>query len=485
MFVDGIAFEVTVSQKIKFITTHYLPIRTSNDLAESLKETIRLYQRGGFKVQTLLMDGEFEKVKTLLPEVIVNTTSAGEHVGEVERHIRTIKERTQGITNTLPFRTMPARMMVELIYFCTMWLNAIPNRNGVTQQFSPREIVVRQQVDYKKHCQVPFGAYCEVFEDRDQTNTMASCTRGAISLGPTGNMQGTYKFFCLTTGRVIKRQQFKELPMPGSIIRKLEQWDGDTNIGALTFADRRGNPYQWNKEYSDTRTDKEDDRGDNAEFPGVVVEDNINEALNEDEGDDVREQAARAAENANLDAEQPQITFGRRQVRPNEQALIQEILAGHNTGPDKDGIEGTADQVGDPEETTQDKPEPMEQHEPRRSTRQNRGRRITERYAAEFQGNGPEGTAILTLGEEDQEVAALTEEETNEHIMGVIMTQYAWRAGLKRFRKKGKDAMSDELGKLHNMQTFIPVHRNQLTEEEEQKAVESLMFLKEKRDQTI
>lgn len=62
---------------------------------------------------------------------------------------------------------------------------------------------------------------------------MASQTQAAISLGPTGNLQGTYKFLCLTTGLVIKRQQFKELPMPGSVIRQLKNWERGGTMGAL------------------------------------------------------------------------------------------------------------------------------------------------------------------------------------------------------------------------------------------------------------
>ncbi|KAL7460647.1 hypothetical protein ACHAXS_001093 [Conticribra weissflogii] len=232
MLVSGTAFVVTVSRDI---TTHYLPSRTSDDLAQSLKQTIRLYQQGGFKVQTLLMDGEFEKVKGHIPEVVVNITGTGEHVGDVERHIRTIKEQSLGISNTLPFKKIPARMVIKLVYFCTIWLNVVPSRSEVSTEYSPREVVVRQLVDHRKHWQVPFGAYCKVFEDQERTNTMASQTRGAISLGPTGNMQGTYKFFCLTTGRIIKRRQFTKVPMPGSIIKKLEDWDGSKEVGNLVL----------------------------------------------------------------------------------------------------------------------------------------------------------------------------------------------------------------------------------------------------------
>ena len=57
------------------------------------------YARGGFVVNLMLMDQEFEKIKDALPLVEVNTTAAREHVPEIERHIRTIKERVRATTS--------------------------------------------------------------------------------------------------------------------------------------------------------------------------------------------------------------------------------------------------------------------------------------------------------------------------------------------------------------------------------------------------
>ncbi len=507
MFVDGIAFVVTVSRGLKFITTHYLPTRTADDLAQSLKETIKIYERGGFRVQTLLMDGEFEKIKQKLPEVIVNTTAAGEHVGEVERHIRTIKERGRGVMCTLPYKRMPARMVVELVYFCAMWLNALPNRNGVSEDYSPRELVVRQRMDYKKHCQVPFGAYCEVFEDRDRTNTMASRTRGAICLGPTGNMQGTYKFLCLDSGKVINRRQFKELPMPASVIRKVEDMGKRGTAGNLVFSDRNGVPFPWNDDPGEAETDRAPPEQDGtiAEFPGVPIEMDC-EVENTEEGDvdGEQEQAALAAANANLDVEQPQLTFGRRHITANEEAIIRDILEGETQAEEDGYMEGDADTDEDedrnetggeqdggdatePEHAVDNAPDitQTEQAGPdlRRSGRRNKGKRETHTFAEEFQGDGE--MQLLAIGEEDQEIAPLAEHEVEEHIVGVVMTQYMIGQGLKLFQRRGEEAITSELGKLHNMQTFVPVHRSELTDEEHKRAVGSLMFLKEKRDQSI
>ena len=90
------------------------------------------------------MDGEFESLKKEMPLVTINITAAKEHVSEVERKIRQIKERTHGIINTLPYKKLPHKMVIHLIYFITLCLNAVPIKNGISQEFSPWELINRQ-----------------------------------------------------------------------------------------------------------------------------------------------------------------------------------------------------------------------------------------------------------------------------------------------------------------------------------------------------
>ena len=91
-FVDGTAFLITVSRQIKFITAEHVQVRTATSLSKHLTRVLQVYGRAGFKVRTILMDGEFEKVRNLMPCVECNMTVAKEHVSEAERTIRTIKE---------------------------------------------------------------------------------------------------------------------------------------------------------------------------------------------------------------------------------------------------------------------------------------------------------------------------------------------------------------------------------------------------------
>ena len=47
-FVDGVAFLVTLSRRIRLTTVEHIPGRRARVLADSLKKIIRIYARGGF-----------------------------------------------------------------------------------------------------------------------------------------------------------------------------------------------------------------------------------------------------------------------------------------------------------------------------------------------------------------------------------------------------------------------------------------------------
>ncbi len=103
-------------------------------LAITLEQVLKVYARGGFAVQTMMMDMEFEKLVDLLPNVEINTTAAREHVGEIERKIRVIKERAIGTINTLPYLQLPRLMIIELMHFCIMWMIVFPVKSGISKK---------------------------------------------------------------------------------------------------------------------------------------------------------------------------------------------------------------------------------------------------------------------------------------------------------------------------------------------------------------
>jgi hypothetical protein len=136
---------------------------------------------------------------------------------------------------------MPRLILIKLIHHVVLWLKAFPLKSGVSANLSPRKLVIRHKLDFAKHYQAQFGSYCKVHDEPMLTNSMTMRTTPAIVLGPTGNLQGTYKFFSLKTGKKIRQHKFTPYPMPDLVIRRVEKYGNDDALpGIFDFADRIG-----------------------------------------------------------------------------------------------------------------------------------------------------------------------------------------------------------------------------------------------------
>ena len=152
-------------------------------------------------------------------------------------------------------------MKIEFVYFIVLWLNTFLVRSGISSTYSPRELLVRWQLDYKEHCRVLPGTYCEVHAEPMPTNTMTPQTHECIALGPMGNLQGSIKFYCLTTGRVLRRCSFTPMPMPDRVIKQVNTIGvGEGQGRTFRFLNRRKEPFEW------TDSVPEDD----PEFQGLL-----------------------------------------------------------------------------------------------------------------------------------------------------------------------------------------------------------------------
>ena len=168
-----------------------------------------LYEQRGFQVTSIMADPEFEPLRTAFPQL--NTCGADEHVPEIERFIRTVKDRVRSVYHSLPYKYVPRLLLVHLVKAAVFWLNAFPHRDGISDQ-SPRYIMTGQTLNFQRHARLELGAYVQTHEEHD--NLMGPRTSGAICLGPTGNQQGGHWFLSLTSGARIICHRWTSLPAP-------------------------------------------------------------------------------------------------------------------------------------------------------------------------------------------------------------------------------------------------------------------------------
>ena len=93
-----------------------------------------------------------------------------EYVPEIERLIRTTKERHRARVNTLPCKIdrLPKLLKVHSVLQSAMCLHMFPRKEGVSNTISPHGLIRGRQLDYTVNCRLPFGAYCEVHDEPSQ-----------------------------------------------------------------------------------------------------------------------------------------------------------------------------------------------------------------------------------------------------------------------------------------------------------------------------
>ena len=123
MYINKLMFVVSTSRWIQFVTAEYVNERSKAALMAWIKEIINLYYTLKFKIATLLMDPEFYPMRDDIYELegtTLNTTSTKEHVTEIERTIRVLKERMGDLMTSLPYKQLPIRMVIDMVKFIAL-----------------------------------------------------------------------------------------------------------------------------------------------------------------------------------------------------------------------------------------------------------------------------------------------------------------------------------------------------------------------------
>ena len=497
MFVNGLAFLVTISRDIRLRTAEYLPTRTAKAIGSSINKVKKIYSRGGYIVNCLLMDQEFDKVEPEIDDSIeVNTSGARDHCPEIERSIRTIKERCRSVIAVSPFDYFPDQYVIHLVYFVTTMLNCLPSQSGLFGRYSPRELVFRRPVDYQKHLRFEFGAMVEASEDPTVTNTMASRTYRGLYLGNTFNIQGTHKVFDMKTGRVKKTRTVQQLPMPDSFIADVNKWGlrgkHDRAARKLEFLNRRKEKFDWdNDDMEDVGIVENEMIYPNipAEFPGLLFDREVSNDVIEAEPDlSDAEKAHAAAVNADIEEVNT----------PGVSSLIDEVIIDDDDDDDEyyqsERFAGvlptkveqeavTIEEVVDEDEMEDE--EEMSEEELGAILPTKRSRKPVQRMniATTNTKSYDDNTNVININIHEDVPRRLSEDEQVLQVLGVIMTQiYNIKNGIRKFGERGSESVMKELRGIDDLDTFFPVDANSLTKEQKQAALESLAFIIEKRN---
>lgn len=446
-FVNKQIFFLTLSRKIDFTAVNHLSSRKAPEIFKAFKDIYKYYLQRGFRITEVHADNEFGSLRSYIQDMPrgprLNLASANEHVPEIERRIRLVKERTRAIRHGLPFERLPSIMTVHIVLNVVKLLTYFPTKGGTSQLWSPRMIMAGKPLNFKKDLALEFGAYCQVHAHHMPRNSMKPRTQGGICLGPIGNEQGGYRFMSLQTGAKFTGFKWTQLPIPESVIKRVNTL-GKDQPRDLVFFDRHGNPIE---------------DADTVQIAGV---DGDTEDVNIEDDQDIADELQEIAEQEETDnaiRESNGEVIELQDVQPAQQQFDEPMT------PDPEPIVQEAPQV----RFEEPEPEPVAETQVRRSTRE---KRRPNDYVPSMKGK-KYSNAQFDVFDEMQ--------KTSPTVVATIMTQLSMRAGLKAWGEPAKRAVKDEMSQLHFRDTFRPRHWKDLTKEEKARLLESHLFLKKKR----
>ncbi|KAI2499682.1 Reverse transcriptase (RNA-dependent DNA polymerase) [Fragilaria crotonensis] len=535
-FVQGVGFLHTISRGIGFRTVAPVADRTRATILKEITSVISLYQDRGFRVCDVHADNEFECIRNAIRPTEMNIVPADGHVGEVERSIRTIKERLRTCVHGLPFKRLPKIMIRHMVIDVVRCLNQFPRKHGVSTTMSPATIVIGSGTPDFAAMRLEFGAYVQVFEDLDPTNTPRARSLGAIALNPTGNAQGDYYFMSLATGARLSRHRWIEVPIPDTAIARVEALaieDGQPLIqeAGLVVEWRPDQPIdesEYDRDYVPPNQNDDDvfditdyDPIDATELPDLAADNNdvmsdaerVPEAV-EHEGADDRNETDEAADHSSSSDESEY--YDRRQDDADGDSNDWDTdghgeddnyisPAEENADEDQEAVE---DVVTDGVDPHQGAPEQQEQvargdvtNHPRAHPTYNLRERVTRTNTFKTAIDEPHSQQSYLPPQHqmfqkgylrDQRKFAfeyvlsrlINMTKTNK-LTGYTLAQMSAKAGIRRFGKAAEAALMKEFAQMEDLTVYEPIHAIKLTKEQRKAALRVLSLIQQKRCGTI
>lgn len=195
----------------------------------AIKDQIGQYTALGYTVTELVFDSE-GAIKILIEgheEQIkvpckIRQANKGDHVPQVERCIRTVKERVRIIGLALDF-DIGDLVLKYLISHAVNCINIVPKKG---KHVSPYELLHGRRIDFKLFTRARFGQYYLIPLSKVRTNPMEERACGAICLGSAIDCAtpGTFHFYTIQTGKLVRRTQCYFQRLNPEVIEKLSKF---------------------------------------------------------------------------------------------------------------------------------------------------------------------------------------------------------------------------------------------------------------------
>ena len=158
-FVNGSPFLHIKPRKIDFMSVQSCNSRGKYETIYVLNQVKTKYKDRGFTITDLHGNNEFENIHNFLAPAHLHTCSANEHIRDINRSIRKIKEQVRCGCHSIPYKKFTKLMAGSLVQDIKTCLNMFLSKNGKSRNLGPAAIILGSpNPDYNK-LKITFGSY--------------------------------------------------------------------------------------------------------------------------------------------------------------------------------------------------------------------------------------------------------------------------------------------------------------------------------------
>ena len=127
------------TNKVNFLTAQCCASRSLRTIMTVLEKVVSKHTCRSFNLCDFYGDDEFDKeaLRHFLNPALLRIYGREEHVGSIERSVRTVKERFKSTCSNVPYRNFAILMVMSLVEGIIEVLNALPSKNSVLFTISP------------------------------------------------------------------------------------------------------------------------------------------------------------------------------------------------------------------------------------------------------------------------------------------------------------------------------------------------------------
>jgi hypothetical protein len=112
------------------------------EIEQGIDKVMSQYTQRGFKIVAFNGDNEFETLREHLSPTPLHIVGRGEHVGPIERSVRTIKEHVRCSCQSLRYKKITRLMTRSIVESSVNWLNDFSAKEGASKTMSPSAIAL-------------------------------------------------------------------------------------------------------------------------------------------------------------------------------------------------------------------------------------------------------------------------------------------------------------------------------------------------------